>query len=140
MTRLAVAGVDYFEADDREVHRDGWTFTADTLQTFSDDIEISLILGADAAVNLPTWNRAAEVLERVNLAVAPRPGTPRQKVEEVLDREVTWLEMAKLDVSGTLIRQRSTAGQSSRFLVRDSVWRYFTSHDLYGVSSSEPVE
>ena len=34
MSHLAVEGVDYFEADDREVHRDGWTYTADTLDTF----------------------------------------------------------------------------------------------------------
>jgi len=33
MTGLAIAGVPYFDADDREVSRDGWYYTADTLQT-----------------------------------------------------------------------------------------------------------
>ena len=58
MTRRAVAGVGYFEADDREVARDGWTYTADTLATFPDDEELVLILGADAAAGLPTWHVA----------------------------------------------------------------------------------
>ena len=34
MTKLAIEGVDYFEADDREVRRDGWTYTVDTLEMF----------------------------------------------------------------------------------------------------------
>ena len=37
MTRLAVAGVDYFEADDREILRRGPTYTVDTLAQFPDD-------------------------------------------------------------------------------------------------------
>lgn len=140
MTRLAVSGVDYFEADSREVHRDGWTYTADTLATFADDWRITLILGADAARNLPTWNRAEDVLDRVDLAVAPRPGTSQAQVEEALGKTVTWLDMAPLDVSGTLIRRRVGEGKSARFLVRDSVWKYFTGRSLYAVSAGQPVE
>ena len=34
MTQLATAGVDYFEPDDREVTREGLTYTADTLAPF----------------------------------------------------------------------------------------------------------
>ncbi|HEY7563791.1 MAG TPA: nicotinate (nicotinamide) nucleotide adenylyltransferase, partial [Acidimicrobiia bacterium] len=74
MTKLAVSGVDYFVADDREVHREGWTYTADTLDTFDPTEEVVLILGADAARGLPTWERSAEVLSRVELAIVPRPG------------------------------------------------------------------
>jgi len=40
MTRRAVAGVSYFAADDREVRRDGWTYTADTLATFPESEEL----------------------------------------------------------------------------------------------------
>src|SRR3989304_3979185 len=48
MTRLAVQGVAYFRADDREACRDGWTYTMDTLGEFADDAVV-LILGAEAA-------------------------------------------------------------------------------------------
>ncbi|HEX2154789.1 MAG TPA: nicotinate-nucleotide adenylyltransferase [Acidimicrobiia bacterium] len=133
MTRLAVAGVDYFVADDREVHRDGWTYTADTLADFDDELELVLILGADSARNLPTWHRATEVLERVVLAVAPRPSTAAADVETSLQGKVEmhWLDMVPLDVSGTQIRRRVSRGLSTRFLVRDAVWRYFIEEDLY---------
>lgn len=143
MTRRAVSGVDYFVADDREVHRDGWTYTADTLVTFEPDDDIVLILGADAARNLPTWHRAEEVLDRVLLAVAPRPGTPEDlvddSIEEGLARPAQWLDMAPLDISGSMIRDRVRGGRSVRFLVRDSVWRYLTEHELYADDAPAPV-
>lgn len=139
MTRLAVAGVDYFVADDREVHRDGFTYTADTLTTFDDGADVTLILGADAARNLPTWHRADEVLKRAYLAIAPRPGTGADEVDEALDglplRGVDWLDMAPLDISGTMIRRREGEGRTSRFLTRDSVWRYYEGKGLYAAES-----
>ncbi|MFP3914756.1 MAG: nicotinate-nucleotide adenylyltransferase [Actinomycetota bacterium] len=141
MTRLAVSGVDYFEPDDREVHRDGWTYTADTLATFEYDVEIVLILGADSAGGISTWHRAGEVLSRVHLAVAPRPGTTRSEVEEAVGGQAgtTWLDMVSLDISGSLIRERIRGGQPTRFLVRDEVWRYYTTENLYADEPETPV-
>ena len=34
MTRLAIEGIDRFEIDDREIDRDGPTYTIDTLLSF----------------------------------------------------------------------------------------------------------
>jgi len=45
MTCLAVEGVDYFEPDDREVSREGWTYTADTLDTFPPDELVAPLRG-----------------------------------------------------------------------------------------------
>jgi nicotinate-nucleotide adenylyltransferase len=139
MTRLAVDDVDYFVADDREVHRDGWTYTADTLATFDAGLEIVLILGADAALNLPTWERAADVMSRVKLAVAPRPGIDASAVEGRVVTNLSWLDMAPLDLSGTMIRGREAEGKSTRFLVPDPVWRYFTAENLYTDASAVSV-
>ncbi len=130
MTRLATAEVEYFLADDREVHRDGWTYTADTLATFPDDDELFLILGADAAAKVPTWHRSHEVTKRATIAVAPRSDTERSAVDSVLGDHV-WLEMSRLEVSGTELRAWIAAGRSARFLVTDPVWRYLADHDLY---------
>ncbi len=130
MTRLAVAGVDYFEADDREVHRDGWTYTADTLDSFPEGEDIILILGADAALGLPTWHRSSDVLARIELAVVPRPGVERGAVEEQVKVE-HWLDMPQIPVSGTAIRERARAGLGFRFLVTESVFRYVDDERLY---------
>ena len=118
MSRLAVEGVDYFEADEREVHRDGWTYTADTLDGFDPTEELVLILGADAARGLPTWERSADVLARAQVAVVPRPGVGRSEVDSLVKVE-RWLDMPALPLSGTLIRQRAAAGFDGDDGVRD---------------------
>lgn len=131
MTQLAAAGVEYFVPDDREVVRDGWTYTVDTLKEFDDGDELFLILGADAALNLPSWRRFEGVLARSSLVVAPRLGTDRAEVDAVVD-VAHWLGMPFLGISGTDVRDRAQRGHSIRFLVRENVWSYLQEHDLYG--------
>lgn len=130
MTRLATDGVDYFEADDREVHRDGWTYTIDTVDSFPSADELTLVLGSDAAARMRTWESAERLLERVGVAVAERPGFDRGVVENEIG-EVIWLDMPLLPVSGTELRKRAEKGGSIRFLVREAVWEYIDRHGLY---------
>lgn len=135
MTRLAVAGIDYFHADDREVHRSGWTYTADTLATFPADAELFLILGADAAAGLGTWHRVEEVVARARLVVAPRPGTDLA----LAGAEAILLDTAPIDLSGTLIRSRVAIGRSIRFLVPDAVWNYVVDQGLYRQTAADSL-
>ena len=129
MTALATTGVDYFSADDREVNRDGWTYTIETLAEFPGD-ELVLILGADAASRLPTWHRAAEVIGLARVAVMPRPGTSRAGVVAA-GVDAIWLEVPEVAISGTLLRERRRAGGSLRFFVREGVYRYIEDNGLY---------
>lgn len=131
MTCLAIAGVGYFAADDREILRDGPTYTADTLETFGPDEEILLVLGADAALGIPTWARFEEVLDRAVIAVAPRSGVDPGDVTGAVGSDVLWLDMPSIEVSGTTLRERVRSGRSIRFLVPDPVWTYVAEHDLY---------
>lgn len=131
MTKLATDQIDYFVADDREVHRDGSTYTIDTLATFDLAEEIVLILGADAARGLPTWERSTDVLARVDLAVVPRPGVEMGEVEQAVGK-ARWLDMPALPISGTVIRQRTAAGLGARFMVSEDVYAYIEEHGLYG--------
>lgn len=130
MTSLATAGVDYFEADDREVGRDGWTYTVETLSGFPADEELVLILGADAAARLPTWHRSDEVIERARVAVMPRPGTSRAAVVAA-GVDAAWLEVPEIAISGTMLRERRRAGRSIRFFVREPVYHYIEERRLY---------
>ncbi len=133
MTMRAVTGVGYFEADDREVRRDGSSYTIDTLDTFQGD-EVTLLVGADAAAGVPTWHRADELLAEAAFAVIPRPGAAREAVERALDgARKSWLDTPELALSGTELRRRASEGRSIRFLVPDPVWAYVVEHDLYRV-------
>ncbi len=131
MTIRAVGGVHYFEADDREITRDGRTYTADTLALFPPADEIFLVLGADAAARIPSWHRPDEVLERCRVAVMRRLGTSTREVEAAVGA-CHWLDTPLLDVSGTGLRQRRRAGMSIRFLVPDEVLAYIEAAGLYG--------
>jgi nicotinate-nucleotide adenylyltransferase len=127
---MAVENTGYFAADEREVRREGPTYTIDTLATFPDHEELVLIVGADAARGLATWHRASELGNRALVAVAPRPGVDHSEVAVAVGK-VEWLDAPQLPISGTMIRQRISDGLSVRFLMPDSCWRYVMQQGLY---------
>jgi nicotinate-nucleotide adenylyltransferase len=132
MTVLAVEGIPYFEADDREVKRDGWTYTVDTLKSFPEEEELFLIVGADTARGIPTWNEAKDVLRGATVVVIPRPGIDRDEVDRALDGgDYVWLNTPDVRLSGTMLRRQAAAGRSIRFLVREPVWRYVEERGIY---------
>ncbi len=132
MTVLALDDIPYFEADDREIQRQGWTYTADTLLTFPDDEELFLIVGADTARGIPTWHKAAVVLERATVVVIPRPGVKAEEVDVALEgSSFVWLHTPDVRLSGTMLRRQAAAGRSIRFLVREAVWRYVEDNQIY---------
>jgi nicotinate-nucleotide adenylyltransferase len=132
MTVLALDGVPYFEADDREIQRQGWTYTADTLMSFPDDEELFLIVGADTARGIPTWHKADMVLKRATVVVVPRPGIEAEEVDRALvGSSFVWLNTPDVRLSGTMLRRQAAAGRSIRFLVREAVWRYVEDNQIY---------
>ena len=131
MTLLSVDPIPYFVADDLEIRREGPTYTVETVEAFPDD-EIVLILGADAALGIRSWHRWQELLEIVELVVAPRPGVGRHEVEHAVPKPIKWLDMAPIDVSATDVRERARKGLSIRFYVREGVWHYVQEHGVYG--------
>jgi nicotinate-nucleotide adenylyltransferase len=134
MCRLAVEGVDGIEADDREVVRDGPTYTIDTLDSFPRDEEVFLIVGADAAAGLPSWHRWEEVARRVTIAVAPRPG-----VKSIDIAGAVRIDMGTLEVSGTDIRERAREGRPYRYLVTSVVHEYIEANDLYAKAPEDDM-
>ena len=130
MARLAIDGTERFEVDDREVDRDGPTYTIDTLLTFPVDEELFLILGADAALGLPTWHRWEAVVARAGILVVPRPGTDLATVVATVP-EASILDMSALDISSTSIRDLAASGRPYRYLVPSKVHRFIQSIGLY---------
>jgi nicotinate-nucleotide adenylyltransferase len=121
-----VDGVEGLEVDDREVTREGPTYTIDTLQTFPADEELVLIVGSDSAAGFETWHRWQDIAARVTLAVVPRPGSMSHDIRGAVD-----IEMGLLEVSGTDIRERARSGRPFRYLVTPPVYDYVIAHVLY---------
>lgn len=126
MCLIAVAGADGLAVDEREIGRQGPTYTIDTLATFPDEEELFLIVGGDAAAGLDTWHRWEEILDRATLVVIPRPGNMTSDIPGSV-----VIEMGALEVSGTDIRRRASNGRPFRYLVTPTVHDYISTHDLY---------
>jgi nicotinate-nucleotide adenylyltransferase len=128
MCRLAVEGVEGIEVDLRELERDGPTYTVETLATFPADEELFLILGSDSLSGIRTWERWEEVVERVTIIEAPRPGVER---DVGADLRAIQLDMGLLEISSTDIRRRIVAGEPYRYLVTSPVHGYIEVTSLY---------
>jgi nicotinate-nucleotide adenylyltransferase len=140
LCRVTVQGdEERFEVSDIEVARGGPSFTVDTLQLLhsrASDSELFLILGGDVAAGLPTWHEPQRVLSMATVAVARRPGTSREEVEQALDQldgreRAEFFEMPEIGVSSTMVRSRVRAGEPIKYLVPDSVAEYIDRHELY---------
>jgi len=129
MTELLAAEDDRLVADDTEISRNGPSYTIDTIEHLAE--RQVLIVGADAALGIPTWHRGDELVELVDLAVVPRRGVAVEDVEGAVGRSVKWLEMDPIDVSSTKIRVLASAGGDFHDLVPSSVLDYIEDNELY---------
>lgn len=131
MVRAAVAGEGGLEASDLEIRRGGRSYTADTLTELHrehPEAELHLVLGADAASRLHTWERADEVAAGARIVVVDRPG---EEVRVPDGFEFTRLEIPALDISSSWVRERVAAGRSVRHLVPAEVISLVAERRLY---------
>ncbi len=131
MTRAAVEGVPGLEVSDLEVRRQGPTYTLDTLvelRTQHPAAELFLIVGADAAAGLPSWERYGELPDLCRIVVVDRPGSPSPDPGGL---DVLRVEAPRLDLSSTELRERRASGRSLRFMVPDGVISVMDERGLY---------
>jgi nicotinate-nucleotide adenylyltransferase len=144
MVELAIAGNDRFAVDRLELERDGPSYTVDTLESLrgrriaaGQDPDLSLILSAEAFLELMTWREPRRVVELARPIVAPRDGYPAagpdflaSHMPDLADR-ARFLDGPHLRLSASELRRRATDGRSLRYLVPDAVAAYIGDHGLY---------
>lgn len=77
MLRLAVRDVPGWQVDERELNRDGPSWTVDTLQSFREqypEATLFLMMGGDAFDAFESWHRWEQILELAHIVVMQRPG------------------------------------------------------------------
>jgi nicotinate-nucleotide adenylyltransferase len=122
MVELAVQGNPCLTADRAEMGREGPSYTVDTLRAFraeQRDAELVLLLGADAALELPRWHQAEAIRGLARVEVFSRAG------------ESGAHPVPRVDISSTEIRARVREGRSIRYWVPDAVAEYIGAHRLY---------
>ncbi len=147
MVRAAVTGDSLFRVDDRELRREGKSYTVDTLLSLraeeGDTRPICLLLGSDAFRGFPDWHQPERILDLAHLVVMQRPGEPRSPLyreclaetpEELRQRPggcILFQPVTQLEISATRIRALVQQGLSPRYLLPDPVLEIVRQEGLY---------
>ena len=161
MVRVAIAGNPLFEADDREIRREGISYTYDTLTELREELgerPLCLLMGADAFAALTTWHRWQELFDLAHVVIAHRPGFRLQDLQAALPAPLRKIylqrlagapgmlrahagailtrEITALDISATRIRALLAQGASPRYLAPEPVLDYIDHNHLYKESDA----
>lgn len=142
MVQAATQGQPGFVVDDREIRREGLSYSVDTMRTLRADFpdrSLCLIVGMDAFLGLPKWHQWRELLELAHLVVAHRPGWRAPSMgplgELLVDRGTGRIgdlhesragciyihAVTQLEISSTELRKMIAAGRDPRYLMPDAV-------------------
>jgi nicotinate-nucleotide adenylyltransferase len=156
MLKLATARDTRFDIDERELKREGETYTFDTLSEIRKergaDVSLVFLAGSDAFAKIDQWHRWTELFDLAHFAVAiraddaqwfskgpgafPKEAWPRitLSLRELLGApagKVMTFSMTPLAISSTAIRALAGDGASIRYLAPDPVVEFIRSHQLY---------
>lgn len=150
MLQLAVKSAPQFVADDRELHREGDSYTIDTLLSLREDYPESplyLMMGTDAFSHIQTWHRWDELLDLAHIVVMQRADEPLNMTDELnewcqkhlatadnagqLAGKIWPVHVSQLAISATDIRNKIEQENSPQFLLPDSVIQIIGMLGLY---------
>ena len=150
MLHLAIKNSTQFVVDDRELKRDGASYTIDTLKSLRQempDTALYLILGSDAFSGLSTWHQWEKLLDLSHIIVMQRASQPlslsadmdrwfqarKGSAEDsaLLVGKIWSVTLTQLNISATAIRSDITQGQPPAFLTPDPVVSFIEQLALY---------
>lgn len=155
MVKCAIKNEPALFADDREIKRQGSTYTIDTLLEMRKempDTPLCLLVGIDAFLGFASWHRFQEILNHAHIIVAHRPhyhlpqdGMITDLIHAKLQKEISYIHenlaggillrpITALEISSTDIRKQIAMGRNPRYLLPASVYEYIKQHGIYTVS------
>ena len=159
MVELAVAEYPGLRVDDREICREGPSYTVVTLESLRAENEtqpICLLMGTDAFRGIESWYRWERLLQLSHIVVLQRPGWRTPTANEDLPlwaRDLVCDDSRQLarrtsgmivfqpvtpqDISASKIRMMIARGDSVQGMLPDAVWSYIRGNQLYGYSLQE---
>jgi len=137
MLDMAIADDPCMEVSPIEIHRDGPSFTVETVETlrrdFPADADLFFLLGEDCLDRLPHWKGIEALHAMLRFAILPRPGAAVGK----RDDRLILLDLPQVDASSTQVRAMFAAGQCApASLLPSAVADYIQRHELY-ISQAE---
>ncbi len=161
MVQAATAGQPGFVVDDRELHRDGPSYSVDTLAALRAEFPLrplGLIIGMDAILHMTKWYQWRDILQLAHIVVAHRPGWRAPDMgplgELLADRGTHRIgdlheaksghiyihDVTQLEISSTEIRELVAAGRDPRFLMPDEVRAVIDRSGIYRSKTNDDTE
>lgn len=150
MAELAVRDFPGFRVDDREVRRDGPSYTVLTLESLRAEMgprPLCLLLGADAFLELESWHQWTRLPELAHLVVLQRPGwafpdplpawaaarvcRAARELSGLAAGRVYFQTVAPQDISATRLRAAIARGESVERQLPPAVWDYIRGNRIY---------
>ncbi len=141
MTRLAISQNPMFDISDIESVSEEYSYTCFTLEKLKDlykDVELYFIVGADSLDYMDRWKHPQMIFELSSVAVVDRLGFGAEKclkkAEELKAKfgaDIHFVEMPRVDISSSVIRERIASGQPVGDMLTDTVLDYIREKNLY---------
>lgn len=157
MVKLAIADNPSFKLDERELQREGASYTIDTLislrSKIGPEVTLCLIMGSDAFTRLNTWHRWQEILDYCHIILVQRPPITvtnqpplaneltlllqnhyTENVSDLSNQNAGFIHMqtiTALSISSTAIRSAFKLKQIPRYLMPQTVIDYIAINQLY---------
>ena len=125
---------------DDDVQLDAEARTVDTLRAHPEWSDPVFVIGADEFCDFLSWKEPEEVLRRARLAVATRPGFPRERLDAVLERlerpdRVRFFAIEPFHVASRDLRARLAAGEDVASELPPAVAEIVAAEGLYARSA-----
>lgn len=130
MLALAVADYPNIAINVSEIKRGGKSYTYDTmlnLTTEHPENEYFFIIGEDMVAYLDKWYKIDALVNLVSFVAVRRD----QSVVSRPKYPVQWIDLPRLSISSSYIRNRIAAGIKPNFLLPAEVLSYINNHGIY---------
>lgn len=154
MAKIGALPSDYLEVCDIEGHRQGPSYSIETIriirEKYGKGLELFFIIGSDAFKEIKTWKEYKGLFQITNFIVIERPGTTFEELDTLIvsleadfkekssedyinssGRHILLKKSTLMDISSTKIRQNIREGKSINFIVPQKVKEYIVKKGLY---------
>ena len=157
MVKAGLKGHKTLLVSDKELNRDGPSYTIDTINAFKQEygpgIQFYLLMGSDAFFDITTWKAKDQLFESVKIIIMLRgdwentraiasfidenisKGYTFNKENKIFShikkQEIIICKVPKIDISSTMIREQIRQNNPILDLVPESVERIIRTKELY---------
>lgn len=124
LTRAAFAGCERIEVSDLEYGRTGPSYAVDTLLEVRrryPGADVTMVIGADQFAAIDTWHDWRRLPDLARIAVMRREGEDPELPDGARDFPYIGVDVTRIDLSASRVRDRLQRNESIRFLVPESI-------------------